>query len=178
MMNMTMKATAIVGLYLFLFGFTTGRAQLSGTYTVNSSAAASATNYLTLTAAVADLTGGTRPDGSPGVYYYRALHQAADGKQLLTNVASVAYTPTGHLLILPNPAPAHSTIALRLSLPQAGQAQLRVYNALGQLQTQQHWATLPAGSHTLALPATLAAGVYVVEMVLDAQRLTQKLVVR
>jgi hypothetical protein len=115
---------------------------------------------------------------SPGVYYYRALHQAADGKQLLTNVASVAYTPTGHLLILPNPAPAHSTIALRLSLPQAGQAQLRVYNALGQLQTQQHWATLPAGSHTLALPATLAAGVYVVEMVLDAQRLTQKLVVR
>lgn len=115
---------------------------------------------------------------SPGVYYYRALHQAPDGKQLLTNVASVAYTPTGHLLILPNPAPAHSHISLQLSLAQAGQAQLRVYNALGQLQAQQQWTALPAGSHTLALPAALAAGVYVVEMVLDSQRLTQKLVVR
>ncbi|MBX3103186.1 MAG: right-handed parallel beta-helix repeat-containing protein [Bacteroidetes bacterium] len=40
-------------------------AQLSGTYTVNGSAGASSTNYLTLRAAIADLTGGTRPDGGP-----------------------------------------------------------------------------------------------------------------
>src|SRR5687768_1903958 len=42
-------------------------AQLSGTYTINAAAAASATNYTSFAAAVYDLSfHGTRPDGGPG----------------------------------------------------------------------------------------------------------------
>ena len=41
------------------------KAQLNGTYSVNALGSATATNYLSLSAAVSDLTSGTRPDGGP-----------------------------------------------------------------------------------------------------------------
>lgn len=40
-------------------------AQLNGTYTINASSAASATNYLSVSAAISDLSTGTRSDGGP-----------------------------------------------------------------------------------------------------------------
>lgn len=55
---------------LFLLGIAvfsahSGKAALSGTYTINSGAAASASNYVSFEAAVSDLLNGTRPDGGP-----------------------------------------------------------------------------------------------------------------
>ncbi len=41
------------------------KAALSGTYSINSSAAATATNYLTLSSAISDMVTGTRADGGP-----------------------------------------------------------------------------------------------------------------
>lgn len=44
---------------------TSAFAQLSGTYSIDASSPASATNYQSVTAAVSDLSTGTRPDGGP-----------------------------------------------------------------------------------------------------------------
>ncbi len=49
----------------FLLVGTATYAALNGTYTINSGAPASATNYTSVTAAVSDLISGTRPDGGP-----------------------------------------------------------------------------------------------------------------
>jgi hypothetical protein len=49
----------------FSFAFISGFAQLNGTYTVDQSTAASATNYQSVNAAISDMTTGTRPDGGP-----------------------------------------------------------------------------------------------------------------
>lgn len=49
----------------FSFAFISGFAQLNGSYTVDQSSTASATNYQSVNAAISDLTTGTRPDGGP-----------------------------------------------------------------------------------------------------------------
>ena len=48
---------------LLFLSFTYASAQLSGTYTINASSAASATNYKNFTSAVGDMLSGTRTDG-------------------------------------------------------------------------------------------------------------------
>lgn len=62
-----------------------GKAQLSGTYTINASASASSTNYKTFASAVSDLVSGTRADGGPA-------QGPAVGGAVVFNVASGTYT--------------------------------------------------------------------------------------
>lgn len=52
-------------LLLSLIGGLTAKAALNGSYTINSTGVASATNYLTVSSAVSDLMTGTRADGGP-----------------------------------------------------------------------------------------------------------------
>lgn len=57
------RSLRITVLVLFLSNCFTARASLSGTYTINKSAAASSTNYKNIASAVSDLVNGTRSDG-------------------------------------------------------------------------------------------------------------------
>jgi PKD repeat protein len=56
-------ATQLLLLSIFSISTITARASLSGTYTIDASAAASSTNYKTFASAVSDLVSGTRADG-------------------------------------------------------------------------------------------------------------------
>jgi len=99
-----------IKIYFLLFGTVLilsfpfcGMAALSGTYTINGSIAASATNYLTFTSALSDLNSGTRSDGGtvngPGVSAAVIFNVSAgqtfhEAKLVLTTTGTAANTIT------------------------------------------------------------------------------------
>ncbi|MCX6352089.1 MAG: hypothetical protein NTX03_09540, partial [Bacteroidetes bacterium] len=94
----TIKTSAIAMMFLLLFAGS-AFAQLGGTYTVNASASASATNYQDVTSVVEDLTGGTRSDGGtangPGVKSAVLINIASDtyyGKYDITPISGASAT--------------------------------------------------------------------------------------
>lgn len=65
MRNLITKRLLLAASVLFLFSENALHAALNGTYTINSGAAATGTNYTSVSAAVSDLMTGTRTDGGP-----------------------------------------------------------------------------------------------------------------
>lgn len=75
----------ILFLFLLLLNFTSLQAALGGTYTINPSAAASGTNYLTFASAVSDMATGVRADGGP-------INGPAVSAAVIFNVAAATFT--------------------------------------------------------------------------------------
>lgn len=101
MKNVTPIKSIVLTFTLILFSVTVSYAALSGTYTIDASAAASATNYKSFTSSVSDLLYGTRTDGGqvngPGVSG-PVIFQIAAGtyneQVVLNNVAGVSAVNT------------------------------------------------------------------------------------
>jgi hypothetical protein len=104
---------------------------------------------------------------------------ADDGVFASDAVTAGAPAPTPDVLALTaSPNPTAGATAVSLTLPEAGEALVAVFDALGRRVAVLHDGPLPAGRHTFALnAATLPAGAYVVRGSAGAVEAVRRLVV-
>ncbi|MEM8601502.1 MAG: T9SS type A sorting domain-containing protein [Bacteroidota bacterium] len=79
------------------------------------------------------------------------------------------------LTVAPNPARVGSTVVL--VLPEAAHARIEVVNLLGRVVATLRDGPLAAGTHTMRLKASLAAGAYVARMIAGDEVVTTRFVV-
>jgi hypothetical protein len=75
------------------------------------------------------------------------------------------------------PNPFTTATCIRYTLPQAGNATLKLYDITGQLVTTLASGYHTTGTHTLAAPTSLAHGIYVLKLTTDNTTATRKLIV-
>ena len=108
-------------------------------------------------------------DGQPaGTLWYRLRQVDRDGSATFSKpVLLTAASPASAALleVFPNPVTSSSTAAISYTLPEAGNADVRLYDALGRVAATlpQGWQT--QGAHALHLPvAGLAPGAYLLQL--------------
>jgi len=95
----------------------------------------------------------------PGVVYeylVEAFGPGGSAGRFGPVTASWGGPPKLSLQVWPNPL--HGTGSIALTLPRAGDASLRVYNAQGRQVSERRWGSLSAGSHVFTWDAVDATG--------------------
>ncbi|KAA9325557.1 alpha/beta hydrolase fold domain-containing protein [Hymenobacter busanensis] len=116
--------------------------------------------------------------GKSGRRYYRLRQEDVGGKSSFYGPRVVVFDESLlEVAVYPNPVLRHTTPTVQLTTAGAGPAQLRLHNAHGKLLFDKSL-QLTAGQYRIALPTTLPAGVYVLEVEQGLARQQRKLVVQ
>lgn len=117
-------------------------------------------------------------DFSSGVVYYRLKMIDQDGKTKYSNVLTISRNGEQHFTVQAYPNPVNSgTIKLSVNTTQNEQVQIRLYSLSGQLLLQQT-NLLQKGVNSLEFnAASLAKGMYTLEIRSGKQAITQKVII-
>ena len=126
------------------------------------------------------LTTGQVYEYAQGIWYY----SFGDYKLLLTSlddfgmtVATESGPATGVFGVQAFPNPARGTATVRFSLQDQAEVRLAVYDVMGREVAVLQDGPLAASQYDAALPADLAAGLYVIRLQADAQTATAKVTI-
>ena len=112
----------------------------------------------------------------PGENYYRLRMQDENGNQDVSETRKV-FMNLGRTISPLYPIPAQQTVSVKISSPEPDQATITMYDLSGKKLTTHH-STLNAGKNELTWPVQdLKSGIYLVEIITKAQKITQKLIV-